>query len=355
MPHADDQYQFEDELSALEDQYAPKAPLPPVVPESPGSAPKDAPSEEDKLVEYFRRQQAADLDALKRAQKKSSENLLFARIGGAANTIGQGLAGQTPNNAPFDQMASDADRPIARLERSRKAKEANDQLLTRYFLGKDKVREQSRLQGEKIQASKEAAKTRSDFARAISGGKAEERKNEKLNRDTQELSERLNKAGLDELASVSEQIRSLFDLEGNADIPGAGMTAAAPDYLISKQGQDVRQAVAALKNIILRARSGGAVTPQEEKRFLEEIGIGATRSDAQLRAGIKNVLNRLQAKQQNILAGFGDEAKQKYLDRGGRLEKILPSPPTKEDAKWTEDKERRYQELKAKQQAGELR
>lgn len=132
-----------------------------------------------------------------------------------------------------------------------------------------------------------------------------------------ELSNRMEKSGLAELDPVIENINSVIPKEG--DIPGFGQTAIFPDAAISPEGQSVRAAVSGLRNIILKARSGGAVTPQEADRMLQEIGGGIGRNDNQLRIGIANVTKQLAAKKQAILGGYPAEVKQEFSNRGGNV------------------------------------
>lgn len=161
-----------------------------------------------------------------------------------------------------------------------------------------------------------------------------------------ELSSRIEKSGLSDLDPVIANLQKVVPQEG--DVAGVGQTALAPDFLISQEGKDVRQAVASLRNIILKARSGGAVTPQEADRMLEEIGTGPGKNDDQLRRGLVNVSNQLASRKQNILAGYTKETQGEFASRGGNL--ALPSLKFKASAEtgWSDQKEKRLQELRAK-------
>lgn len=174
----------------------------------------------------------------------------------------------------------------------------------------------------------------------------------KLDKDVSGLSSNIEKAGLSELSSVLDRIKSdVGPLDSKEDIPGYGLTYALPDFLTSKEGTDARQAVGALRNVILHARSGGAVTPSEAKRLLDELGEGYGKNDDQLRRGIMNAANALQAKFKNITAGASPEAVQEFGRRGGRTnfpkmtEGLLES---QDENAWTDEKETRLKELLSK-------
>jgi hypothetical protein len=65
--------------------------------------------------------------------------------------------------------------------------------------------------------------------------------------------------------------------------------------------------MSSLSNILLKARSGAAVTIQENRRFLNEVMTGAGMSETALRHGWNNVLEEIETKKQNILAGYDDK------------------------------------------------
>jgi hypothetical protein len=120
------------------------------------------------------------------------------------------------------------------------------------------------------------------------------------------------------------------------DIEGFGAAGGStlPDILTSTKGVDNRQAVAGLRNAILKARSGGAVTDGEADRMLQELGTGLGRNDENLRVGIANVTQMLQEKLLNVGAGYSPSVRKLYEDNGGtvtpaRLEKFLKSPKQK--------------------------
>ena len=134
---------------------------------------------------------------------------------------------------------------------------------------------------------------------------------------TTAYSEVLQKTNIPSAVATIENVERLIPKTG--DIPGYGRVAGMlPDALVSKEGEDIRQAVSSLFNIELKDRSGAAVTDQELNRLRKEFGEGSWKSDDQLRKGIEQYKKRLREVIRNIEAGFDPEAKAEYQSRGGR-------------------------------------
>lgn len=136
-----------------------------------------------------------------------------------------------------------------------------------------------------------------------------------IERDVQKLSATLNKSGIVDLVNTLEDISSTINTY--PDIPGAGKGAFVPAFALDIEGKILRQSVASLRNSILKARSGGAVTPSEARRLLEELGSGAFKTDEQLRIGIQKVIERFQNNLGNIKGGFRPDAVTRLAERTG--------------------------------------
>ena len=95
-----------------------------------------------------------------------------------------------------------------------------------------------------------------------------------------------------------------------------GMTGNFPQFLLSREGQQLRQKIAALQNIELKERSGAAVTDGEMRRYMQELG-GTLRSDKQVVDAVNNIARRFDAIKQNAAAGASDDVLGEYTARGG--------------------------------------
>lgn len=145
-------------------------------------------------------------------------------------------------------------------------------------------------------------------------GNLEVRKQQRLDKNTQALSKRIEDLGVPEAITQFETLNRLIPKEG--EIPGFGMVAGSvPSVMLSPEGRSVRQAVAALQNVKIKDRSGAAVTPPEFVRLKEEFGTGKLKTSEQLRQGLDQALMAYRERTRNALAGFDDETRSEYLGR----------------------------------------
>lgn len=264
------------------------------------------------------------------SDEDGSDLRFAARFGEAASNLGHAIAG--------------VDRADPSFYRNIGKEAREDEILSQ------KLTQQSQIASQRTKAAEANRKASQEFNWKRDREKGKEGKEQaeilagrqdtkKTDDDARHLSEALNKEGLGELDSVVDDLESRIEMDGKGDIAGFGLTAAVPDFKLSKPGQRNRQAVAALRNVILKARSGGSVTEDEAGRMLEEIGGGITRTDAQLRTGLKGVIKQLQAKQKNILAGYNPKVISEFEKRGGKTKplgggKTLSKPKQVSDDDW---------------------
>jgi hypothetical protein len=143
----------------------------------------------------------------------------------------------------------------------------------------------------------------------------------------EKFSSTLQKEGIPELETAVAGVEAVFKryqkpgADGKpvqGDVPGIGpLKNALPSALMSDDGKDARQALAQVRNIVLSARSGAAVTDQELRRLVEEIGTGAGMSAADIWRGIGQIRARLDKIKENAAAGVNDEVLKTYQERGG--------------------------------------
>jgi hypothetical protein len=157
---------------------------------------------------------------------------------------------------------------------------------------------------------------RADQARLDRDQREAERKAQATERKVTKFSAELDKSNVPAFESALANVESL--IKRYQDLPGFGFgVGGLPDFLVTKEGQELRQAVQALANIVIKDRSGAAVTNQELKRFLKEIGSGALRNDQQLRTGLENLRRSFDEIKRNVVAGVDDETLNLYEQQGG--------------------------------------
>jgi hypothetical protein len=124
-----------------------------------------------------------------------------------------------------------------------------------------------------------------------------------------------------QISEINDTISHIQDItQSHKDLPGFGQTALAPNWMISKEGEDLRSQVQNLFNLTLKMRSGAAVTDQEMRRLYKEFQDGKWRDDDALRRGLQQYLSRVKEKVRNTNAGTDPDALAVYQsgERGGR-------------------------------------
>lgn len=151
--------------------------------------------------------------------------------------------------------------------------------------------------------------------------KQQQKTEEQLRKDRIKYGKEMEKSGITDLVQAIIQADTLVGgIDGDKNIPGYGPAGTwNPARLAGgSKASEVRQAVAQIRNTILKARSGGAVTPSEATRLLEELGEGTIySSEAGLRRGLRSVRDTLASKLQNYESAYGKDVIDSYEREGG--------------------------------------
>jgi hypothetical protein len=170
-------------------------------------------------------------------------------------------------------------------------------------------------------------------------GNAQDRMVEKdFNTNVRRLSEKMTQMGIPELqydvSRITESLQPYID-DPNKDIPGIGKTGMAPNMMVSDEAVGIRQGLAAVRNKLLKVRSGAAVTDPEMARFAQELitTMDTISTDRELRLTWPQVAAGIAQIEKGIEAGYPDEVVQTFKSRlGGQQTHALPqavgsSPP----------------------------
>jgi hypothetical protein len=160
---------------------------------------------------------------------------------------------------------------------------------------------------------------------------AEDARDEKQRQYNQGQAQKLEKSIGEDFASLGQDINNirsavapyLTENPEDIDLPGYGFWGRkVPDFLAGEEARSMRSQIGALRNKVLAARSGAAVTEPEAKRLLEELGDVEGASEIEL----LNALNRFQAAYNDIMEKkyrvYGPEATEIYL--GGEYSRPEP-------------------------------
>jgi hypothetical protein len=156
--------------------------------------------------------------------------------------------------------------------------------------------------------------------------RAEENQNfaqdQKVNSQTTQFSNQIQKIGLPQAQQQLTTIQGIIDkYKDKKELPGYGMVdSLLPTAMLPQEGQQLRQAVASFANVLLKTRSGAAVTDPEQRRFMEELGNGKLVSSARLKQGIGQMQSLLDAEKKNAAAGVSQDVLDRYSEQGGDID-----------------------------------
>lgn len=161
--------------------------------------------------------------------------------------------------------------------------------------------------------------------RQFNNGMAQDRFN---NQQTQQLqtkanqfSNQLQKIGIPQAQQQLDYIDQTMAKFKGDDIPGYGrFSSVTPSMLLTEDGQKMRQAVASFANVLLKTRSGAAVTDPEQKRFLEELGTGKGMPVERLKQGLEMMKGLLESEKKNAAAGVSNDVLDYYSSTPGTMD-----------------------------------
>lgn len=118
------------------------------------------------------------------------------------------------------------------------------------------------------------------------------------------------------IARMEELIARYTNADGTVSLPGINWLEKKKATFGSQEDKEVVQAMAAINNALLKARSGAAVTAPEYDRFLQEVQ-GGFANDAAVVRFIKNIRLQLDSEKSAIAGTFRKEVRDKYWQQSG--------------------------------------
>lgn len=156
-------------------------------------------------------------------------------------------------------------------------------------------------------------------------------------KDTESRQEKLaiqmTKNGVPEIESALVEFEGLQAKYKN-NLPGIGIDK----WLLTKDAKDMRTAFAQVRNMVLKERSGAAVTDAEFKRLKEEIeGAMYTTDDDAIRwiSRIRSTLERVKG---TIFSGYGSAVKESYWSGKNKFIVRMKEAPVSGVIKWSDIK-----------------
>lgn len=138
------------------------------------------------------------------------------------------------------------------------------------------------------------------------------------NQDKQvtKLSTALEKGGVPEFETALNTAETRLAAHKPGELPGYGrIMGGVPSFALPAEAQMARADMSQAANVLLKARSGAAVTDSEQRRFLQEVATGGGMSEEAMRHGWENIRKTFESKKTGILAGWDDATVNTYNER----------------------------------------
>jgi hypothetical protein len=152
-------------------------------------------------------------------------------------------------------------------------------------------------------------------------GQREIQNAQKVQGQTSAFSNQIQKIGIPQAQQQLNVINNYLDKYKGKDLPGYNMIdSLKPDWLLDQPAQELRQAVQSFANVLLKTRSGAAVTEPEQRRFLTELGNGKLMPSDRLRQGMTMMQGLLDSEKRNAAAGVSQDVLDNYSQNGGDID-----------------------------------
>lgn len=176
------------------------------------------------------------------------------------------------------------------------------------------------MQGRGQDATLDAAEMRIKLAQQ----KVDAAADKDLQSKSWKLASKLQSEGVIDLEGAVGELQATLAKYKGKDLPGIGpVDNVLHSSLMGKEGKEVRRQLAAVRNLVLKARSGAAVTDPEMRRLAEELELSIGKSDEDLIAAFNALANRLTLVKNNLLGGAGPEVAE-YYTRNVDARNVLP-------------------------------
>lgn len=180
------------------------------------------------------------------------------------------------------------------------------------------------MQQDRLQELKNQREFQNNFRQSQQEQQQQQREfqnDQKIQGQTNQFSNQIQKIGIPQAQTQLDVIKGFMDKYKDKEIPGYSITdSILPTAMLGPEGQQMRQAVASFANVLLKTRSGAAVTDPEQRRFMEELGTGKFVSSARLRQGITQMQGLLDAEKKNAAAGVSQDVLDRYAESGGDID-----------------------------------
>ena len=134
----------------------------------------------------------------------------------------------------------------------------------------------------------------------------------RLDKEVKSLGDDYIKADIPNLISTFEEVGKFMKMD---NIPGFG---PIDQFTFTSEAKNARSAFSRLFNIVLKDRSGVAVTPTELERIREEFNTGKLKTDKDLKNAYDRAFKILQDHVKSVLASYPKEIQDKFFEQGAK-------------------------------------
>jgi len=261
---------------------------------------------------------AAIQDPVTAAQQAAQAKLMEPRVLGPQQAVYAGNVQVAKNDAqPPNQTMIALNSAMAQRDAAAPGSEA-------YNVADALVKKLSG-QAEQMQSDRsfEATKAQRETTNAIREQGQAQQRDQYLQNKTNQFSNQLQKIGIPQAQQqldYIDQTMAQFKAK-DGEIPGYGRwSSMAPPQILTEDGQKMRQAVASFANVLLKTRSGAAVTDPEQRRFLEEMGTMKGMPESRLRQGLEMMKGLLESEKRNAAAGVSNDVLDSYSSTPGAMD-----------------------------------
>ena len=145
---------------------------------------------------------------------------------------------------------------------------------------------------------------------------------ESLDKRRHKLSADLDKSGLPRLWQAFNRVEAMN--ASSDDLSGVGGPANTVLGKWSSEGAANQNTIADLRNAIIAAGAGKAITQTEMKLMLDELALNPWDREETFRKAVTNIRSRINEATKNWYAGAGKDVVQSYKDEGGYLWDVDP-------------------------------
>lgn len=248
--------------------------------------------------------------------QKSAGNLAPVQMGNQGFMLpGSGQFAESPMYA--DEKEAGRQSVLANtMERTRAAKESSDARLQETIRNNDMRNVLGQTMAQIAASRGDGAADRRAMQQEAAAEKAKAAAGKVLDDRVTKFSGAMETAAVPQFDSALSLVEGTLSKYKPGELPGFGRVEGwVPGVLATDKQQAVRADMQQAANILLKARSGAAVTDGEMRRFLMEVGSGSGMDEKTLRKGWENIRQTFNAQKNNLLSGVDDAVLGEYNSR----------------------------------------